>query len=292
MPRQPVMPKALAKYSQGESFCARDFGGVTNATNAKNLLAHYAGDGLLERLLPGVYCLTPEGAEAFRVGDERPARTMANDGGIGRGADDEADSLATVVHPPAEDVARTLARLRGWVIAPTGEMALAALGIIPAATGELTYASTGSSLHYDYLGVTITFIHRSTRELVGLGETTRLVMQAFRTVRKPRAAKGPSVGAEPIPPPRGVSDSIARTFSEHQMDELRNDAPRLPQWMQAEIRRIAKLHEEAIRTAQSRRTIADTNFELDPSLLDSATSAFRSALANARRAPLETGGHP
>lgn len=88
--------------------------------------------------------------------------------------------------PSLESVAQTIARDRGWTIAPDESTAMNALGLDTQVPGALYYASTGPYTSYDYQGQTVKFLGRKT-ELAGKSPMTRVIIQALRGLGRSRA---------------------------------------------------------------------------------------------------------
>ena len=88
--------------------------------------------------------------------------------------------------PPREDaVAKAIARNFGWTIVPCGDTALNMLGLSTQIPAVWLYVSDGPYKTYETEGIKFQFKHTDRKnELIGVSETTALIIQALRALGK------------------------------------------------------------------------------------------------------------
>ena len=88
--------------------------------------------------------------------------------------------------PPREDaVAKAIARNYGWTIVPCGDTALNMLGLSTQIPAVWLYVSDGPYKTYETDGIRFQFKHTDRKnELIGVSETTALIIQALRALGK------------------------------------------------------------------------------------------------------------
>ena len=88
--------------------------------------------------------------------------------------------------PPREDaVAKAIARNYGWTIVPCGDTALNMLGLSTQIPAVWLYISDGPYKAYEADGIKFQFKHTDRKnELIGVSETTALIIQALRALGK------------------------------------------------------------------------------------------------------------
>jgi len=87
--------------------------------------------------------------------------------------------------PKKEDVARAIARGRGWTAVPCGQSALYAAGLSDFSPSEWTFVCDGMYRTYKYDDNTLVFKHTDMKdEITGVSYETALCIQALRAIGK------------------------------------------------------------------------------------------------------------
>lgn len=144
---------ANAKY--GTVFVSTDFAELAEKTRISVILSRLETEGLLHRILRGVY-YKPE----FN------------------------DFLQEYVAPLPDDVAHALARNFGWTIVPCGDTALNLLGLSTQIPAAWLYVSDGKYEEYTYENTTIKFKRTTNKEISKLSYKTALTVQALKALGK------------------------------------------------------------------------------------------------------------
>lgn len=144
---------ANAKY--GTVFVSTDFAELAEKTRISVILSRLEIEGLLHRILRGVY-YKPE----FN------------------------DFLQEYVAPLPDNVAHALARNFGWTIVPCGDTALNLLGLSTQIPAAWLYVSDGKYKEYTYENTTIKFKRTTNKEISKLSYKTALTIQALKALGK------------------------------------------------------------------------------------------------------------
>lgn len=145
----------ISAYENGTVFVAADFTDITDKKTASVELSRLESEGLIRRILRGVYD-KPE-FNAF---------------------------LGEFVAPIPDKVARALARNFGWTIVPCGDTALNLLGLSAQVPAAWAYVSDGAYKQYSYDSTTIRFKRTTNKEVSKLSYKTALVVQALKALGK------------------------------------------------------------------------------------------------------------
>ena len=139
----------------GSVFVSVDFIDITEKTTVNIILIRLAEEGLLKKIMFGVY---------YKPGVyERSNRPIT---------------------PSVDDVANAIARNYGWTIIPCGVTALDILQISKEWLGEWVYVTDGPYKEYTYDGWVIKFKHRQNKEISKVSETTAIFIQAIKALGK------------------------------------------------------------------------------------------------------------
>lgn len=84
--------------------------------------------------------------------------------------------------PYPNEIAKAIARGLKWGIAPDGNAALNILSLSTQVPANWSYVSTGPYKKYNINNVTIEFNHRASKELVGMSENTKILIQALKAI--------------------------------------------------------------------------------------------------------------
>ncbi len=139
----------------GTVFVAVDFVNITDKKTVSMGLTRLEADGLIRRVLRGVY--------------DKPEYN---------------DFLEEYVAPSPDKVANALARNFGWSIVPCGDTALNLLGLSTQVPAAWVYVSDGTYKEYTYDNTTIQFKKTTNKEVSKLSYKTALTVQALKALGK------------------------------------------------------------------------------------------------------------
>ena len=139
----------------GTVYVAVDFVDISDKTSVNAYLARLVDEGLIRRVLRGVY--------------DKPEYN---------------DFLGEYVAPSPNKVANALARNFGWTIVPCGDVALNILGLSTQVPATYVYVSDGTYKEYTFHNITIQFKRTTNREVSKLSYKTALVIQALKALGK------------------------------------------------------------------------------------------------------------
>ena len=137
----------------GTVYVAVDFVDISDKTNINAYLARLVEEGLIRRVLRGVY--------------DKPEYN---------------DFLGEYVAPDPNKVAYALARNFGWTIVPSGDTALNLLGLSTQVPATWIYVSDGQYKEYVYDNTTIRFKRTTNKEVSKLSYKTVLTVQALKAL--------------------------------------------------------------------------------------------------------------
>ena len=146
----------IENAAPGEIFIPADFSDLAEARRITMCLSRLYEDGTLEKVKRGIYM--------------KPRYS----------------TLLNRSVPPREDaVAKAIARNYGWTIVPCGDTALNMLGLSTQIPAVWLYVSDGPYKTYETDGIRFQFKHTDRKnELIGVSETTALLIQALRALGK------------------------------------------------------------------------------------------------------------
>ncbi len=150
-----IIRDRIIKSENGTVFVAVDFVDVSDKTNINAYLARLVDEGLVRRVMRGVY-YKPQFSEFL---DEEVA-------------------------PSVDKVAHAIARNFGWTIVPSGDAALNYLGLSTQVPATYVYVSDGAYKEYSYGNTTIQFKKTTNKEVSKLSYKTALVVQALKALGK------------------------------------------------------------------------------------------------------------
>lgn len=149
--------KRIELAEEGTVFVTSDFTDIANATTIRKCLGRQVEEKNIRRILNGVY--------------EKPVYS---------------NLLKEYVPANPETVAYGIARSFHWTIAPCGDVALNKLGLSTQVPSVWSYISDGPYRKFSWDNITVSFKHRTNREISFLSETTILVVEAIKTLGKER----------------------------------------------------------------------------------------------------------
>lgn len=139
----------------GAVFVAADFADITDKTTTNVALARLESEGIIRRVLRGVY--------------DKPEYN---------------EFLKEYIAPIPDNVAHALARNYGWTIVPCGDTALNLLGLSTQVPATWVYVSDGTYKEYTYDNTTIQFKRTTNKEVSKLSYKTALTIQALKALGK------------------------------------------------------------------------------------------------------------
>ena len=150
-----VIRERIRQSEYGTVYVAVDFVDISDKTNINAYLARLAEEGLIRRVMRGVYY-----------------KAEYN------------EMLGEYVTPTVDNVAQALARNFGWTIGPCGDVALNILGLSTQVPATYVYVSDGTYKEYTFHNITIQFKRTTNREVSKLSYKTALVIQALKVLGK------------------------------------------------------------------------------------------------------------
>ena len=149
--------KRIELAEEGTVFVTSDFADLATITTVRKCLGRQVADKKIRRILDGV--------------DDKPIYSNLLNGNI-----------------PAnpEAVAYAIARNFHWTIAPCGDIALNKLGLSTQVPAVWSYISDGPYRKFSWDNITISFKHRTNREISFMSKSTILVVEALKTLGKER----------------------------------------------------------------------------------------------------------
>jgi hypothetical protein len=145
----------IIKAGKGSVFTSKDFTDLTTHDTARQILSRLVKEGMIRRLLRGVY--------------EFPAFSRI---------------LNAPASPDPDAIAHAIARAYSWTIIPSGETALNMLGLSSQVPARWEYLTDGPTKKYEWAGGTLVLTHRANKETTSLSPKTALVVQALKTLGK------------------------------------------------------------------------------------------------------------
>lgn len=144
----------IVKARRGTLFFVSDFLVFGNAKTVSKTLERLVDKGELMRVATGIYV--------------RPRK----------------DPAMGLISPGIEDIARAIARRDRARIVPTGIYALNKLGLSPQVPLNIVYLTDGAARKIKVGNNTITFKKTTPKNVSAVGEISRLVIQALRSIGK------------------------------------------------------------------------------------------------------------
>lgn len=149
----------VKRYTRGSGFFVDDFLSIANAKTIAKALERLVIAGKLYRVATGLYV--------------RPVE----------------DDVIGIVLPGIDVIAAAIAKRDKARIMPTGSYALYKLGLTTQVPLNIVYYTDASPRRIRVGQQTITFKKTSARNLAAIGETSRLAIQALRTIGKDKVTK-------------------------------------------------------------------------------------------------------
>ncbi|MBK7489060.1 MAG: hypothetical protein IPI74_04445 [Bacteroidales bacterium] len=151
--------KKIRKAKRGTLFFIDDFASIGNKKTVGKALERLVNSGELHRVATGIYV--------------RPVN----------------DELLGVVLPGIEEIAEAIRKRDKARIVPTGSYALYKLGLTTQVPMNVVYYTDSTARKIKVGKQTITFKRASARNLSAIGDTSKLVIQALKTIGKDKVTE-------------------------------------------------------------------------------------------------------
>ena len=178
----------IKKSKEGTLYFVDNFEAIANAKSANKALERLVLSGELYRVAMGIYV--------------RPMK----------------DKVVGIVLPDIEDIAVAIAKRDKARIVPTGSYALYRLGLTTQVPLNVVYATDGSPRKIKIGKQTITFKKTSPKNLAAIGDISKLVIQALRTIGKDQVTEADI-------------QKIKELLKNEKTHHLQNDLKLAPQWI-------------------------------------------------------------
>lgn len=193
-----LITRRIDKAPFGSAFVVSDFTDLAEYETAKKTIARLEKKGKLRRVLRGVY--------------DKPRFSSL---------------LQEYAVPVPDQIAHAIARNYNWTISASGNTALNQLGLSTQVPADWSYISSGPYKEYSYGNVKLTFSHRSDSQMIGMSETTLLLIQAIKTIGR-----------------ANVSDAdikqIRKRFSSDECQTILSESRHTISWIYEVIKEICK----------------------------------------------------
>ena len=145
----------IEDLSEGDIIFTSDFCDVATLVTIRKFLGRQTEEGVIRRIMDGIY--------------EKPKYSKV------------LDSLVPV---DPEKVAYALARKYHWTISPCGDVALNKLGLSTQVPVVWTYVSDGPYRKYEWDNITVSFKHKTNREISRMSDISIMVVEALKALGK------------------------------------------------------------------------------------------------------------
>lgn len=188
--------RRIESAQPGTVFLTADFKDVATTTTIRKCLGRQVEEKKIRRIMDGIY--------------EKPVYS---------------ELLQDYVQANPDTVARAIARGFRWTIAPCGDVALNKLGLSTQVPTVWSYISDGPYRNFTWGNVTLSFKHRTNREISLMSETTTLVIEAFKTLGKERVDYN-------------VILSLKNKLPKEEKEKILQEATGVSEWIHTAIRKV------------------------------------------------------
>lgn len=147
--------KRIASYETGEVFFTTDFKDIASLPTIRKCLGRQVEEGAIRRIIDGTY--------------EKPRYSKV---------------LQEFLPTDPEKVANALAKKYHWTISPCGDVALNKLGLSTQVPVVWSYVSDGPYRDFSWDNITLTFKHKTNREISFMSQISIMVIEALKTLGK------------------------------------------------------------------------------------------------------------
>lgn len=195
---QTIQDKLIARIygnGRGWAFSKKDFLDLGSDATVRQALNRLERDGTIRRVMRGIY--------------DYPEHSKI---------------LEKQLSPNYDQVAKAIARSRGWTIHPSGAAALNLLGLSTQVPGKIVYLSDGPSKTFEVGPWTLRFKSAALKDMK-LRPKTSLMVQAIKSLGNDRMdAK--------------TSERLRKAFSSEERRRIRKDASGVAGWVYEWVREI------------------------------------------------------
>lgn len=188
--------KRIELAEEGNIFVTSDFSDIANATTVRKCLGRQVEEKTIRRVINGVY--------------EKPVYS---------------NLLQEYIPTNPDAVAYAIARNFRWTIASCGDVALNKLGLSTQVPAVWSYISDGPYRQFSWDNVTISFKHRTNREISFMSELTVLVVEAIKTLGKERIDDS-------------IISSLRNRLPEAERKKILEETTGVSEWIYAVIRKV------------------------------------------------------
>lgn len=188
--------KRILGAEEGSIFVTSDFTDIATTTTVRKCLGRQVEEKTIRRIIDGVY--------------EKPVYS---------------NLLKEYVPANPEKVAYAIARGFHWTIAPCGDVALNKLGLSTQVPVVWSYISDGPYRRFSWDNITISFKHRTNREISFMSDLTILVVEAIKTLGKDRMDDT-------------VIQSLKNRLPESERKQILEEATAVSEWIYEAIRKV------------------------------------------------------
>lgn len=188
--------KRIELAEEGNIFVTSDFSDIANATTVRKCLGRQVEEKTIRRVINGVY--------------EKPVYS---------------NLLQEYIPTNPDAVAYAIARNFRWTIASSGDVALNKLGLSTQVPAVWSYISDGPYRQFSWDNVTISFKHRTNREISFMSELTVLVVEAIKTLGKERIDDS-------------IISSLRNRLPEAERKKILEETTGVSEWIYAVIRKV------------------------------------------------------
>lgn len=188
--------KRILNAEDGTVFVTSDFTDIATITTIRKCLGRQVEENAIRRIIDGVY--------------EKPVYS---------------NLLKEYVPANPEKVAYAIARGFHWTIAPCGDVALNKLGLSMQVPVVWSYISDGPYRKFSWDNVTISFKHRTNRQISFMSESTILIVEAIKTLGKDRIDED-------------VVNSLKNRLPKTERKQILEEATGVSEWIYEVIRKV------------------------------------------------------
>ncbi len=146
----------IATYDAGKIFFTSDFKDIATLPTIRKSLGRQVAEGQIRRVMEGTY--------------EKPQYS---------------EILSEYLPTDPEKVAYALAAKYHWTISPCGDVALNKFGLSTQVPVVWSYVSDGPYREFKWHNITLSFKHRTNREISLMSSISVMLIEAFKTLGKP-----------------------------------------------------------------------------------------------------------
>lgn len=180
--------KKIKKARRGALFFVDSFVGIANAKAAGKVLERLVINGKLKRLAKGIYFVPRK------------------------------DPVIGFITPGIEEIVKAIAKRDKARVVPTGTYALNRLGLSTQVPLNVVYLTDGAARKVKIGNRTINFKRTTPRNVAAIGEISKLVIQALRTIGKDKVTEV-------------EIEKIQQLLKKEKPTHLQNDIRLAPQWI-------------------------------------------------------------